>query len=136
MGAAVSEPAWKPGDLCVLGGRSTFKVGYVVGPSRSAGKTTVKSFSANKRRFSGAFAIDDALVLPLPVEDGIRGLRHARTIRLATLASAAERRDLRDDKTRRAAKQEAAQIEAAAAGKPIDPTLVAAAIASNSKQRR
>ncbi len=85
----------KPGDLCVLGGgRSAFKVGYVVGPSRSPGKTKVASFSANKRRFSGTFVVPDEHVLPLPERDA-RTPRHARTIRLAVIASASERHNLR-----------------------------------------
>jgi len=79
----------------VLGGsRSTFKIGYVVGPSRSVGKWTVKSFSANKQRFSNAFAILDAHVLPLP-SHASRKKCHARTIRLAVITSALERARLR-----------------------------------------
>jgi hypothetical protein len=82
-----------PGDLCVIGGRSVFKVGYVIGPSKTAGKTRVKSFSANARSFSNAFAIADELVLPLPPRE-VRSANHARTIRLAVVASAADRRTL------------------------------------------
>lgn len=91
------RPLWEPGDLCSLGGRSAFKVGYVVGPSKRLGKTRVKSFSANTRSFSNVFAVADELVLPLPAYDN-RSARHTATIRLAVLASAGERTDLRRGK--------------------------------------
>lgn len=83
-----------PGDLCVLGGRSIFKVGYVVGPSRSLGKTRVKSFSTSTRSFSGVLVVADDLVLPLPVPEA-RSSRKKTVIRLAVIASAKERSDIR-----------------------------------------
>lgn len=77
----------QPGSLCVLGGRSVFKVGYVVGPSRKAGKTRVASFSAHARSFSQPFAVADDQLSPLP---GVRERtpNQQRTINLAVIASA------------------------------------------------
>lgn len=59
----------RAGDLCVLGGRTVFKVGYVVGPSRKTGKTRVRSFSASARSFSEIFVVPDELLNKLPPLD-------------------------------------------------------------------
>lgn len=88
------RPVLKPGDLCVLGGRSTWKVGYVVGSSRATGKVRVASFSTNANSFSNPFVLKDELVLPLPPTDS-RNARQRYVIRRAVLASAELRRDLR-----------------------------------------
>lgn len=84
----------KPGDLAVLGGRSVFKVGLVLGPSRTPGKTRVQSFSSSARTWSSPLALADHLVQPLPAPEA-RTARQRTVIRLAVLSSAAERRDLR-----------------------------------------
>lgn len=86
--------AWKPGDLCVLGGRSVFKVGYVVGPSRKAGKTRVRPFSAAARSFCEITVVADDLLGTLPEVES-RTPSQRRTINLAVIASAVARRDLR-----------------------------------------
>jgi hypothetical protein len=81
---------WRPGDLCVLGERSVFKVGYVVGPSRRTGKTRVRPFSAAARRFCEITVVTDDLLSALPARRD-RTPNQQRTINLATIASAAAR---------------------------------------------
>lgn len=96
----------KPGDLCVLGGRRTFKVGLVLGPARVTGKTRVKSFSTNAGSWSNAFALSDDLVTPLPSVE-LRTPRQRLVIKKAVLVSAAIRRDLRAAAFHQPHKQEA-----------------------------
>ncbi len=85
----------KAGDLCVLGNRRVFKVGYVVGPSRKAGKTRVRPFSAAAISFCEITVVADDQLKPLPLP-GSRTANQRRTINLATLASARVRANLRE----------------------------------------
>jgi vacuolar-type H+-ATPase subunit F/Vma7 len=100
-GEGIDPPrSWKPGDICVLGERSVFKVGYVVGPSRKAGKTRVRPFSALARRFCEIIVVADDVLSTLPkVAD--RTTNQQRTINLAVIASATARRDIRELNNRR-----------------------------------
>lgn len=88
------ERAMKPGSLCQLGDRSVFKVGYVLGSSRSPGKTRVRSYSASADAWSNAFAITDDHVLPLPARD-TRTAWQRRVIERAVLSSAKARQEAR-----------------------------------------
>lgn len=84
----------KPGSLCQLGDRNVFKVGYVLGASRSPGKTRVCSYSASADAWSNAFAITDDHVMPLPERDA-RTAWQRRVIERAVLSSAKARQEAR-----------------------------------------
>lgn len=97
VAAATPAPGSRPpaaGDLVVLGDRSVFKVGVVLGSSRTPGKTRVKSFSTSARSWSNPLALRDDLVQPLPAPEA-RTARQRTVIRAAVLSSAAERHALR-----------------------------------------